>query len=223
MKRKLVLFSAVLAFLGTAAFAQSRFVEDKRGAFGLSGGFSGSEDSTGISADLGLSFLGAFDIGAGFGKVFFKEKFFGEDISAGVFEIGARFFPVKQNEEIPLSLSLGIGLGFAGYDSKALDDAAVEMTAGMASFGITLYHSARISRTLRIQPSAGISYISTTVKLEDSYGDSLEDDDSRVSFGADLAFIFGAASAGKFVLVPGFSADEDGISVGIGFGYIGGF
>lgn len=86
------------------------------------------------------------------------------------------------------------------------------MAAGLVS-------AAAMSPSFSIQPSFGIGYARASVKIEDSFGDSLTEKDSAVGFDVDAALIFRTSDRGKFIVTPGVSVDEDTITFGVTLGY----
>jgi hypothetical protein len=224
-KTHTVLFTAAVLSLATQAVdAQSEYIEyNNRSAIGIFGGFSSNKEATSLDLGFGFSILGRADITLGYSGVSLKEKLFGEEVSASVIQFGGSLFPVKQSSTIPVSLALHGGIAFAAYESDALDYLGWEMTGTAAGFGVSLYHRLNLTPSFSLQPSLSLSYARSTVTVEDSYGNSVEEKDTATSVGFGLSFLIKTASRSTLVLHPALSFDEDLTTFGISLGFVGEF
>lgn len=218
MKKNIFLGILIIVIASLSVGAQSRYIEDRSSGVGVGAGFSFSDEATGFGAGFGYSVNGNIDIGVDLQRFSFKKELTG--FSANAFGATFSFFPLKQNPITPLSLSISAGLGYAKYESEDLDILGWNMTATMFHFGISIYHMFFIDSNFAIQPSAGISLSNISVKISDSFGDSITDKDSEFGFGVDIAFIINTSPQGKFIITPAISKGEDTTSFNLTAAYV---
>ncbi len=219
----LTLFFILFLFAATNLSAQSVYTPAGKSSFGAQFGFSSNKDATSFDTSAGVSILGWGDLEIGYSTISFEEKFFGEDLSASVLSFSASILPVKQSKEIPVSIQIGFAFGFATYDSYALDYYDWDMTAGIFGLGLSLYHKVDLSPSFALVPSVGFSYTNTTLTIEDSYGDSIEESDKESGLSVGLGFLFSLTRSSSLVLKPNLFFTDGEATFGISLGIVGVF
>ncbi len=189
-----------LCFLSPLS-ALSEYVPNKRNAFGFELGFTTFKDSTSFDLGATMSILGYADLGLQYSQISIEDPMI-DDLSATSLNLFISAFPVKQSAEIPLSIELAWGVGFAAYDSEFLDYVGWDMSGTSISLGFSVYHRYNATPSFALVPSLGFSYTRTKVTLEDSYGKSIEESDSETGFGFGLPFVFSISPSGSLIFRP---------------------
>ncbi|MFQ3621723.1 MAG: hypothetical protein SNJ78_12370 [Spirochaetales bacterium] len=182
--------------------AQSVYLEQKQSGVGIAGGFSSNKNASSFDLGIGFAFIGRIDLALDYSAINFKEKLEGEAVTAYSFQLSTEVFPVKQTQEIPLSLGLGVGVGFASYDSVILDYLGWEMSETSLSLGISIHHNAKVTSSFSLVPSAGFSYIKTTLSIEDSYGNFVEESEAYTGVGMGMGLLFSLQEKTRLLLRP---------------------
>ncbi|KAB2925226.1 MAG: hypothetical protein F9K22_03805 [Bacteroidetes bacterium] len=211
----------ILAVCGSSLlFSQGQFLERGQNGFGIQGSFSSTDNATSLGGSLGYSASGVFDFGLSISSISFKEKLLGEDVSATALAPFIAIHAVKQNETTPISVSLSASYESDSYSSKALTDNRLELSATGYTIGATIYGNVQTTPTMIIQPSLGVNYFSTEAVLKDSFGNSVNDEETGTVVVIGLAGIFQSTPTTYFGISPSMSIHNDETAFGLRAGFI---
>ena len=187
---KKIALSIILCFgIMVSAHAQSSVLEKGQNGFGISGGFSTSEDISGFSGGVGYSFSGVFDLGISIGRFGFDQQLLGEDLNATTISPFASYFIIKQDEQIPVSFAVNGSYERQIYSNRLLSDYDIGMTGNFFTIGASLYSMLEVSEAMKIQPQLGFDYITGELKVEDSTESHTESGNNTL-FTLGLSLIF---------------------------------
>lgn len=189
MKKKLLMVTVILLLTSAVTFAQSAFVEKGENAFGGGALFSFDSDTFESGGQLGYSFNGVFDVSLYLGGGKIDDDDLGE---MGYFGIapGVEYFFIKQNDEIPVSLSADFSLHYVSYNSDDLDTLDWDLSSNGYSLGMNVYYEYNLSEKLSVIPSFGLAMIYNNVKIEPASGSTIEDDETDLGIEIGVPFKF---------------------------------
>jgi hypothetical protein len=217
--KKIILAILIFGAFSTLSFAQSSYLEKGQNGFVISGGFSTNEDISGFSGEVGYSFSGVFDLGLSVSRLGFDEQFLGEDLNATVISPFVSYIPIKQDESIPVSFSLNGSYQKQLYTNDVLDDNNIDVTGDYFTIGASLFTDVEASDAMKIQPKAGVNYITGETKVEDSSGSVSESDNSTV-FNLGVSLIFETSPSNSFVVTPILGIQEDVTTFGLSLTFV---
>ena len=217
--KKIILTFLIFGCISTLTFAQSSFLEKGRNGFGISGGFSTNENISGFSGEVGYSFSGIFDLGASVSRFGFDQQLLGEDLNATVISPFISFLPIKQDDATPVSFALNGSYQKQFYSNDALSNNDIDMTGDYFTIGASLFTDIEASDAMKIQPRAGVNYITGETKIEDSTGSQTESDNSTV-FNLGLSLIFDTSPSNSFVVTPSLGFQEDVTTFGLSLSFV---
>jgi hypothetical protein len=192
------------------------YLQQGTSGFGIGGSFMTGDNWTGFGLGAGYSVSGIVDLGFAFGRYSFDDG----DLTATALSPSLSVCALKQSKDIPLSLELGVGYEHDSYDSDAFDILGWEMSGSGYWFGASLYGAIEASPSMNLIPLLGIAYNHVNVRIEDSYGQSVSDDDSSTSFAFGLSLAFQMPQARVFYLTPTISIVEDETSFRVSAGFV---
>jgi hypothetical protein len=212
---RLVLIAVLVVFAALPAAGQVRFLEEGQNGFGLSAGLGTGEDYSSLGANFGYGISGRYEVGLGFSKVSFDDEVIGNDGSGTAFAPYFLAAVIKPTEASMFGLELGAAYEIDSYSSDALDYNNWDMSGKAFTAGASLYLKVPASPTVTIYPSLSVGYVTLSVEIEDSYGDSVDDDTSDAAIGASVAFLFN----NKIWLSPSFRTFDGNSSYGLSVGF----
>jgi outer membrane usher protein FimD/PapC len=205
MMKKLQLIILTAIFLPSIAFSQGEYLEKGQNGVGISAGFSTNKDANAFGAGVGYSFSGIFDIGFSYTRATSDDE---PEISANNILPSVSIHLLKQNENLPISISFSAGYVKGFYSSEFLDEYDLDMSSSGFIVGGSIFGKMKINPNFSIMPSFGISYYSLTLKLEDQYGDYIDEDDSTTNINLGLPLLFDMNN-NLLVISPGVSINDD--------------
>lgn len=115
----------------------------------------------------------------------------------------------------PVNFAFSVSYASLELDADYLDDAQVTAKSNGTGLSMSLYKNMVKREKLELTPYVSLSSINTAVELEDSYGNTLEDDDkaSIISFGLGMKF-------DNFFITPNISINDGESDFDITFGII---
>jgi len=213
MQISLILLATIWA---GAAVGQGRFLDDGQNGFEINGSLWSGKDYTSLGASFGYSFGAKFDLGLGVSRSSFDDEVIGNDGSGTEFTPFAVATIVKPTDTSNVGVELTAAYGIASFSSDALDFLDWDMSAKALTAGGNLYFRIQSSPTLEIYPAASVDYVSVTAKLEDSMGNSEDEDVNEVAFGAAVSFLFNK----KVHVTPAFRSFDGETSFAISIGLV---
>jgi hypothetical protein len=93
------------------------------------------------------------------------------------------------------------------------------MTGDYFTIGASLFTDIEASDAMKIQPRAGVNYITGETKIEDSTGSQTESDNSTV-FNLGLSLIFDTSPSNSFVVTPSLGFQEDVTTFGLSLSFV---
>lgn len=180
----------------------------------LSGRIFSGDKFYGYEISFGFSINGVFDIGLGISRYSFDNP-----DSLDNFDLkGISLFPsisyhlLKQSENTPVSIAIGISYKIDFYSSQFLKDQhphrPPDMSASGISYGSIVYSTAKMSDSFQIMPELGIIYDSNNLIIDTGFisGEN-EYSDDLLSLKVGLNFRF-ASSNSAFYFNPGIIANK---------------
>ena len=217
--KNIILTFLILGCISTLTFAQSSYLEEGQNGFEISGGFTTDENISGFSGGVGYSFSGIFDIGASISRFGFDQKLGGEDLNATVISPFISFIPIKQDDATPVSFAINGSYQNQSYSNDALSNSDIDLTGNYFSIGAKLFADIEASEAMKIQPGAGVNYITGETKIEDSTGSQTESDNSTV-FNLGLSLIFDTSPSNSFVVTPSLGFEEEVTTFSLSLGFV---
>ena len=201
------------------SYGQGLLLEKGGNGFGIDAGLAFGEGTSAIGVYVGYSIFGILDLSFGVENSSFPEEEFGDDFKAtGIFP-GLVFYPLKQSDEIPISLSTSFSYGNFKYRGDFLSVNNFEMKGSSYSLGMGLYHRALLSEKVSIIPGIGLSYSFIMSMISDSFGDSEEDKDDFVSVSISLPIVFLLPQNQYLNLSPSVLVGNETIFFGVSLGF----
>lgn len=210
--RKITVLSVALFIIGTSlTFGQSVYIEDDQSAMEGAGVFTFGPDSFESRGGFNYSINGMIDLGLAVAGGKFQDE-----IGFLGYFAGIKAFLLKQNEVIPISISGQASYGYSEYSSDVLDVNEWDMSSNSFALGLNLYRKYLISEVFSIIPSFGFSVAFSTVKLEDSFGGSLEEDDTIMGIVFSVPLVIAISDKSIFTIPVGLSSVEGDLFFAIG-------
>jgi hypothetical protein len=181
--------SAVALFAARTADAQIG-IWLQRGVNGFGGsavlGYVDEDVSLGVSG--GYSYQGWLDFGLGVAFISHGTDFVdGADVNAIAISPGVDYHPIKQSDNLPFSLSLGVSFSYTLFTAEEFDAFGYELEGYSLAANANLYRFFKLGSNTGIIPAAGIGYIYG--ELSDNAGVSASSDFLQVALGIYLAYL----------------------------------
>jgi hypothetical protein len=204
----------------TLLFSQGSYLERGQSGIGLGADYSSSKNYSTIGGSASYSISGIVDLGASVGKTYYDKKLASEDLSAIYLSPGIEIYAIKQNENMPITISFFASYSYHYYSSDALSLRGLRMSGYGYSIGPSICNNNDASETIKIQPSIGIVYLWGRSELHDDYGnsDSHESSNTYCRLGASLFDKFMTTTV--FVVNTVMFIHNDYTTFGIGVGII---
>lgn len=202
MKRSCTALALTLALLlaATTASAQMKFLADGQSGFGLGAGYLVGEHFTGFGATADYVVHGSWDLGLNANWLSLDEESNGTNASATTVMPWLAIGLLRPKEASKFGAELQVGYQMDGYDSDALDELNWDMSSNALVGGVSVYMRLESSPTMTIYPEANLGYMTGSLKIEDSDGDTAEEDIEEVMYGASVSVLFNQ----KVRLTPSF-------------------
>ncbi len=201
---------AIIMILPTLVLSQGMFLEKGQNGYGVRAGYGTNEDMNLLGLDVGYSFNGTIDIGIGYAKGTTKDD---PKLSANMIHPNLSFYLLRQNDNMPLSFSAGVGYQKGYYSSDYFDDRDIDLTSSGFLLNGALFTVMQLG-DFSVIPTISLGYESTTIKTKYSGGSDKEDETSTtIEF--DVPIVFNVGS-NKFSFAPGISIDDDNTTFIIG-------
>lgn len=215
------LFSLLFTFtFASLAFSQGAYLERGQSGFGVGAAFSSNKDVSGFGGAVGYSASGIFDFGLFVGRLLFEQELAGDELSATSISPFVVVHPVKQDSTTPISVSLSASYDASSYSSDALTKLNLSFNASGWSAGVSVYGNIILSPTTKLQPAAGVSYVSSKSELRDNSGNTLTEDSNATIFGIALSFFFKTGPSTIFRITPTLSFHKDVTTFAVGAGFV---
>lgn len=218
MRQNYILFGLIFIFLCTnTAFSQGSYLKKGNSGVGLGFGFSSNSDVSGITAKIGYSSSGIFDVGLSLGRYTLDDL----DLNAISIVPSLTFYAIKQEPgKFPLSISFGMAYERDSYSGDALKQLDWDMHGDYLLLGFNIFGNINSTSLTTFQPYGSISYITGTTKISDSYGNSESEDNNATSFGFGISMFFETSPRSIIGISPGISISEDNTTFSITVGVI---
>jgi len=200
--------------------AQGIFLKKGMSGFGLQGGFSSAENIIGLSAGVGYSANGIFDIGFSVGRLFVDDNVIGDNLSVIGLAPSLTVHFLKQDKQIPFSL-----FGFGGYErdnfsADVLDQNGLDLFTDSFFVGGGAYSNIAVTPRLDLIPVASFTYITTEATVKDNSGNSISESDNSTGVGLGLSFGIKNDSGNIFYVTPAISLSEGNNGFSLSLGYV---
>ena len=184
------LLALVVTFASSAASAQvSVWLQKGVSGVGASVGVSHSDGDTGVQLEGGYSYEGFLDLGLILGR---------HDVSSDAipdlvgFEVEPtiEFHPLKQNKEMPISLSIGAAYGRSFFSSDQLSALGISASGWSFTLASFAYRFFRLTERVGVIPTFGAGWVyNSSTASRDGIDMTATDDGLRVLIGANLALL----------------------------------
>ena len=168
----------IIMIVSSIIFPQAMYVNDNNNYIGIMGTYESEDAPSESSTEMGVTgnyiFEGKMELGIGYSTVSIKDKndsTYDMDGTALSFESG---YYIK--DSFPINVVLLGMYATASFTSDFLADNEFKVSGKVSGFGVEFYKSVIKQDNLELIPFVGIRKSTFSMKIEDSYGDSIEDD-----------------------------------------------
>jgi len=165
----------------------------QRGVSGLgaSGTFSVNNEGTSYGVDAGYSYQGFldFDLNATYYSYDSDHQFASDQ---HVYGIGPtiQYHPLKQDKDMPVSVSLGVGFQKIFFSSDELSQSDISIDAWNVGVNGSVYHFFRLGENTGVIPSVGLTFVHSETSASGPGGSlSGSSDDLGLSLAGYFAYI----------------------------------
>lgn len=194
---------AIIMILPALVLSQGQFLEKGQNGFGIRAGFGTNEDMNLLGIDVGYSFNGIIDFGIGYTKGTTKDE---PKLSVNMIHPLVSFYLLKQNDNMPLSFSAGVGYQKGFYSSDYYDSRDIDVSSSGFLLDGDIFTVVELG-DFSIIPTISIGYESTTRKVKYS-GNTNKEDETSTSIDFTVPIVFNVSS-NKFSFAPGISIDDE--------------
>ena len=183
----------IFCILPSLALSQAEFIEVGKNAFGISGMYQSESESDGstttLAGQFSYIFSGNLDIMIELGLASYSDDTdeYWDSQASGITFGG--YYHIK-NPTMPFNIKVGGFYGTASLKADYLDDLDWTAKGKASGFGGGVYKKISQSNTYSLIPFANFHSITSEITIEDSYGDSLDEDDNYHSFSFGLTVKF---------------------------------
>lgn len=218
MMHKHILLGLILILLCTnTAFSQGNYLKKGNNGVGLGFGYSSNSNVSGITANIGYSSSGIFDVGLSYGRYIIDSL----GLSAISIVPSLTFHAIKQEPaKFPLSISLDLAYERDKYSGHSLGIHNYEMYGDYFIFGFNIFGNINSTSPTTFQPYGSVSYITGTTKIKYSYGNTISEDNNVTSFGFGFSIYFESSPNTILEISQGISITEDNTTFAISLGLI---
>jgi hypothetical protein len=191
MRARLIALTVSVVALFAARTADAQIgIWLQRGVNGFGGsallGYVDGDVSLGVSG--GYSYQGWLDFGLGVTFISHGTDFVdGADVSAVAISPGIDYHPIKQSDNLPFSLSLGVNFGYTLFAAEEFDAAGYELEGYSIGANANLYRFFKLGSNTGVIPAAGVGYVYG--ELSDNAGLSASSDFAQIALGIYLAYL----------------------------------
>ncbi len=218
LRKSTVYLSILLIILCfNTAFSQGDFLEEGQSGYQLVGAFTKSANEYGVSANLGYSIDGAFDLGFSIGRLSVGEGI----LSCTYYGSNLIFHTNKQGAgKFPISISYFIQYVFSSYsrNSLAFFENDIEMTGNHVKLGMALFYNIKVDPVFIVQPNVLIGYSNNNIDISQrSYTEQIVSN-KGMNFGLGFSMLIGKPTKSGIRIDTGFSIynNETAFSISLG-------
>lgn len=219
----------ITAILSCAAYSQGQYLKKGESGVGLSSTFQFDENAKGFELTPAYSFMGYVDIMGGYIKAFYEDEipdgnWILREISADGYGAGISIHALKEDEKVPLTLSLKLLFMHTSLDSKAFDSFGMEVFGNTLGFALAASKRLVISSGMFLVPELAYTFGKTTAEIK--FSDPLMGSDQKEKsndwhMGLDLGFQKDLNTALSLILIGNLMFDDGGDnSQGIGLAFL---
>lgn len=201
----------LLYLIPVLGFSQSIFTDESASGFGVD--FISISDISAIALDYGYSINGKTDVYTTLTRSTASDV---SNIAELGITTGSNHFILKQDNEIPLSVSLGGSFTYSWLTGNALQ--GISGTGTTFSLNGGLYHSLEASDYIKLIPYSIIGYSTANFTIRDGTS-KLSDSSSGLNYQLGASIVFDAGS-GQFAFTPALLFNEGQTGFGVEFAYI---
>ena len=186
-----ILFTGSFIIMVTSIYSQAMYVDDLNNYIIVEGDYETESEGDGTTSTIYLGgsyvFQGKFELGVDYLIGSYKDdsdSYYDYDMSGFAFDLG---YHIK-NPAYPANIALVGAYMTISMDADYLDELEWNVSGNGTGIGAELYKSVIKTEAYELIPFVGFHSITVNTKIEDSYGDSLEEDDesTSVSFGVGI-------------------------------------
>lgn len=191
MRRFLTLVALSLALAPASASAQvSIWLQRGVSGLGASATFSANNQGTSYGVDAGYSYQGFldFDLNATYYSYNSDNQVATDQ---RVYGIGPtiQYHPLKQDKDMPVSVSLGVGYQKIFFSSDTFSQNDESIDAWNLGFNGSVYHFFRLGENTGVIPSVGLTFVHSETSATGPITGSASSDDLGVSLAGYFAYI----------------------------------
>jgi hypothetical protein len=192
MRRLLTFLALFLALAPSSASAQvSIWLQKGVSGLGASASFSFNNQLTGYGVDAGYSYKGFldFDINATYYGYPSDQEIFTDQHVYGVGPT-IQYHPLKQDKDMPVSVSLGVGYQKIFFSSDTLSQEGGSIDAWNVGVNGSVYHFFRLGENTGVIPAVGLTFVHSETTISGPNGSlSGSSDDLGLSLAGYFAYI----------------------------------
>jgi len=189
--KTLTLLIGSFIIMVTSIYSQAMYVDDLNNYIIVEGDYETESEGDGTTSTIYLGgsyvFQGKFELGVDYLIGSYKDdsdSYYDYDMSGFAFDLG---YHIK-NPAYPVNIALVGAYMTMSMDADYLDELEWKVSGNGTGIGAELYKSVIKTETYELIPFVGFHSMTINTKIEDSYGDSLEEDEesTSVSFGVGI-------------------------------------
>ena len=177
--KKFFLFTGSFIMV-TSIYSQAMYVNDSNNYIIVQGDYETESETDGNTTTISIGgsyiFQGNFELGVGYLSGSYKndaDSYYNHNLTGFAFDMG---YHIK-NPTYPANIALTGGYMTISMDADYLDELEWKVSGNGTGIGAKLYKSVVKTETYELIPFVGFSSLTINTKIEDSYGDSLEEDE----------------------------------------------
>lgn len=204
----------------SAVFAQGIFLKRGDSRLGFQLGYATSGEATAFSAAVGYSIHGSIDLTFSLGRssLDYNPKFGELNATSSSIVITLHF--IKQNKNIPFSLSGHLGYQRDNFSGDVLDQDQAELSASSYPVGARLYHTISWGEKVSLIPELTLTYLSSTSSFTNPFvSDSRTTTNTKI-WGIGLNFGRRNESHGTVFVSAGLTTSQGTTVFALATGYI---
>ena len=216
MKTSYIVMSSLIMI--TSVYTQAMYVDDLNNYMIATGRYETDDESGGTSTTILIGgsyiFQGNFEVGVEYLFGSFKDDIDSDsdyNMSGAAFDMG---YHIK-NPSYPVNIAFEGAYMTMSMDADFLDELEWELTGNGTGTSVEFYKTVVKTEAYELIPFIGFTSSKYSMKIEDSYGDTLEEDDESTSLR------FGLGIKLNNIFVQPTVSQSDGVSdFGVSFGMI---
>ncbi|MDP7067259.1 MAG: hypothetical protein QF637_06530 [Acidimicrobiales bacterium] len=202
-----------MLLLAGSAFGQNAYYDRGQSGFFFGGSVFSGDDYIGLGAGAAYTISGSFSLGVSVARATYDDDEYGDDFKETDIAPFVSALLLRPEESMPIGIEATATYSRATVSGDVLDAFGWDMSRNVLIGRGDIFAEIEALPTARILPFVGITYMFGNAEIEDSFGNSEEEDISEVGFTIGASFQLNK----KFVIVPSMTNINDNTSFSISF------